>query len=120
MIRNMFLSASKTEAFRALIEAISSGVNLLNKDNLTESIVSAWENYAKSTVELVDSAFSTCYSIGFERSYNISSFFMNQDPLFNPNYARTAFKANSSVVIKSRLYSKIQELISIAKNLPQQ
>lgn len=120
MIRNMFLSASKTEAFRELMEAISSGVNLLNKGNLTESIVSAWENYAKSTVELVDSAFSTYYSIGFERSYNLDSFLMNQDPLFNPNCARTAFKANSSAAIKLRVNSKIQKLISIAKNLPQQ
>lgn len=119
MIRNMFLSTTKTDAFRELMEAISSGVNLLNKDNLTESIVSAWENYAKSTVDLVDSAFSTYYSGEFERSYKLGSFMMNRDPLFSPNCVRIAFEANSSAAIKSRLHSKIQKLISIAKNLPQ-
>lgn len=119
MIMNMFLSTSKTEAFRELMEAISSGVNLLYKDNLTESIVSAWEKYAKSTVDLVDSAFGTYCSGDFERSYNLGSFMMNRDPLLGSNCARTAFEANSSAAIKSRLQSKIQKLISIAKKLPQ-
>lgn len=141
MVRNVFWPGGKTEAFNELLEAISKGIELLSKDSLNADIVTAWVKYAKTTVELVDSAFVTSFSVDFASdldcwwNQNISVPMAKYNHIFgssynpylrndyigstmSPWYQQLVSDNDNNEKWKTDLYLKLQKLLAIAKKLP--
>lgn len=77
MIRNIFTSDNKSNALDELLEVINKGIDLLGKENIDKELFNAWSRYAKSTIELIDTAYNTNFSIGL---------LYDEENLYNPFY----------------------------------
>lgn len=136
MIRNFFGSDSKTSAMNELLEVIGKGIDVLGKDTINNNVLDAWKKYAISTLELVDSAYNTSYTISFAyeddpfnaypigaRSYNSLtdlSLMQWQVNRFPNTSLSSGFDFSKDDKYKAALKKMLQKIIEIMKRLPKE
>lgn len=64
------INYNKQKALGELLDVINKGIGLLANEYLGKDLYQAYEKYVFSTMELVDAAFTTSYSLEFSNNYS--------------------------------------------------
>ncbi len=124
------LNYNKQKALGELLDVINKGISLLANDYLGKDLCQAYEKYVFSTMQLVDAAFTTNYSLEFSKNY---SPFRQSSPVYGndywlksitsihqPNSAKNitaTFDVSSERRHKEELQKLLQRLVDITKIL---
>ena len=120
------LNYNKQKALGELLDVINKGISLLANDYLDKNLCQAYEKYVFSTMQLVDAAFTTSYSLEFSISY---SPFEHSSPVYGnykwlnditsghmPHSAQDVSQT-SAKNYKEKLQKLLQRLVDIVKIL---
>ena len=118
---------NKQNALNELLDAINKGISLLADSRLEKDLYQAYERYVLSTMQLVDAAFLTSYSLGISINHPLSDNLST--PFYqNPNSGTYGYMNHSAKALlqlldtskeryKEDLQKLLQRLVDIVKVL---
>ncbi len=124
------INYNKQKALGELLDVINKGISLLASNYLSQDLCQAYERYVFSTMQLVDNAFTTSYSLEFSNNYlsfgHLSSVYGNYNRLNAMTFGHMPHSAQGiSQTLdvsdtrdhKEELQNLLQRLVDIVKFL---